>query len=268
MRFFATMPVFADMPRRLARLSAGRPHPAPATGSAVRRLGGAILAAALALCAGPGLANDGPIDLTGGGAAAPASAEPAETAALGPMSAQQIVTRANAYFNGMRSFSGAFVQVNEDGRRYPGKLMVERPGKMRFDYDPPARLLIVSDGSTVAVIDERLKTKDRYGIDQTPLKFLVQDEISLARDLKLIRARADEDIATLLLEDRATFGGTSRIRLVFDRERFELREWTVTDAQGVKTTVRLQNVKSGMDIADKNFRIGSEDLLLKLQNTD
>ncbi len=88
---------------------------------------------------------------------------------------------------------------------------------MRFDYAPPARVLIVSDGSQVAIIDERLRTKDRYPISQTPLKFLLRDQIDLAKDVKVLRAKADDSIATVTVEDKTTFGGTSRITLQFDR---------------------------------------------------
>jgi outer membrane lipoprotein-sorting protein len=239
----------------------------------------AALSCALATLT-PALAQDGPIDITSKGSAAksgPAKVkadpkakptDPAMTASTGPMSAGEIIKRANGYFNSMNSFSGDFVQTGEDGRRYKGKLMVERPGKMRFDYDPPAKVLILSDGTTVAIIDERLKTKDRYPLDQTPLKFLVQQRVDLGRDLKLIRAKADDQTASVLVEDKTTFGGTSRVNLVFDRATFSLTGWSVTDAQGTKTTVQVANITTGQNLSDKNFKIGNEDLLFKDNNSD
>jgi outer membrane lipoprotein-sorting protein len=206
-------------------------------------------------------AQDAPLDITSKGAAAKkgpadvksnAAADPDATAAITPL-------------NGMDSFVGDFVQTNEDGRRYKGKLMVERPGKMRFDYAPPARVLIISDGSTVAVVDERLRTKDRYPIGQTPLKFLLENQISLSKDMKLIRAKADDSEASITVEDKTTFGGTSRITLLFNRATFDLTGWRVVDGQGTTTAVSVANIRKGANVSDKNFVITNEDMLLKLQ---
>jgi outer membrane lipoprotein-sorting protein len=231
--------------------------------------GGIVLLAALAL---PAQAQNQPIDLTGGaalkkdsGKAKAGAPDPQSTQAIA-LTPQQIVQRANAYFNGMDSFAGDFVQTNEDGRRYKGKLIVVRPGKMRFDYAPPARILILSDGSTVAVVDERLRTKDRYPIGQTPLKFLLQDQINLSRDTRLVRAKVDQDAASITIEDKTTFGGTSRITMLFEPETFTLQGWRVTDGQGTTTEVAVTNLKRGVKVADKAFEITNEDLLLKLQS--
>jgi outer membrane lipoprotein-sorting protein len=261
----STTTVSATHPDRVRR---GRwPLAVPAT----------MLAACLVALAmsGPADAQNAPIDITSQGAAAkkpPAkvkpnakAVDPAATAALGELTPQQIVQNANGYFNGMKSFVSDFVQVNEDGRRFKGKLFVERPGKMRFDYAPPAKVVIVSDGSTVAIVDERLKTKDRYSVSETPLKFLIQKRIDLGRDLKVIRARTTDDEATILLEDKTTFGGTSRVNLMFDRQTFTLTGWSITDAQGVTTTVQVANIVTGRNIPEKTFEIGSEDLLLNMQ---
>jgi outer membrane lipoprotein-sorting protein len=234
----------------------------------------AVLAAPL-VGFGGAQAQNAPIDITSKGAAAKkgptdaksnAAPDPTATAAIAPLTPQQIVQRANAYFNGMNSFIGDFEQTNEDGRRYKGKLMVEKPGKMRFDYAPPARVLIISDGSTVAVVDERLRTKDRYPIGQTPLKFLLEDQINLSKDMKLIRAKADNNEASITVEDKTTFGGTSRITMLFNAATFDLTGWRVVDGQGTTTAVSVANIRKGGKLNDKNFEITNEDMLLKLQN--
>jgi outer membrane lipoprotein-sorting protein len=231
------------------------------------------LAAALAgalIVAGAAFAQNAPLDLSPDAPSnkkkpAAQAEDPASTQSLEPLTPKQIVQRANAYFNGMDSFVGDFVQTNEDGRRYKGKLMVERPGKMRFDYAPPAKVLILSDGSTVAVVDERLRTKDRYPIGQTPLKFLLEDQINISKDMKLVRAKAADGEASITVEDKTTFGGTSRITILFDEETFALTGWRVTDGQGVTTQVAVSNIKRGVNLAEKNFEITDEDIFLKLQ---
>src|SRR5690606_26135060 len=86
-------------------------------------------------------------------AAAPAAAA---SRADAPLDAREIVRRANAYFNGLTYLTGDFAQIGADGRRYSGRLFVQRPGKLRFEYRPPSPLEVISDGSSVVVRDRKL----------------------------------------------------------------------------------------------------------------
>ena len=126
--------------------------------------------------------------------------------------------------------------------RSDGKLYVQRPGRLRFEYARPATLEIIADGTSVAVRDRKLATQDVYFISQTPLKFLLKEKIDIAKDTQILDVKADERSVMILIEDKASFGGTSRIRLVFDVANFSLRQWTVTDPQGYETIVSLFNV--------------------------
>ena len=135
-----------------------------------------------------------------------------------------------------------FVQIGPDGTRSEGQLYVERPGRMLFRFAPPARLEIVADGRSVAVRDQKLDTQDLYFIAQTPLKFLLADHIDIAKDTTVKRVTIDDNAATIEIEDKATFGGTAEIALVFDPDTFALKQWTVLDPQGFQTVVTLFNV--------------------------
>ena len=159
-----------------------------------------------------------------------------------PMDPATAVQKANAYFNAATSMTGDFVQIGPDGRRSEGKLFVQRPGRLRFEYAPPSTLEIVADGLSVAVHDRKTATKDIYFISQTPLKFLLKDQIDLTRDVKIIDVKSEPTAVTILVEDKATFGGTSQIRLVFDPAKFTLKQWQVTDPQGFDTVVSLFNI--------------------------
>ena len=88
------------------------------------------------------------------------------------------------------TLAGDFVQIGGDGRRLAGKLYLQRPGKIRFEYDAPATIEVVADGSSVAVRDRKLATQDLYSIAQTPLKFLLRDRIDLGQDIRDRRRRA------------------------------------------------------------------------------
>lgn len=163
------------------------------------------------------------------------------------MDSATAIQKANAYFNANATMVADFVQLGADGRRTVGKLYVQRPGRMRFEYARPATLEIIADGTSVAIRDRKLATQDVYFIGQTPLKFLLKERIDLARDTKILDVKTDDRSVSILVEDKATFGGTSRIRLVFDASNFNLKQWTVTDPQGYETLVSLSNI----DLAQK-----------------
>jgi outer membrane lipoprotein-sorting protein len=196
-----------------------------------------------------------PIDLnppakaTAAPQAAPAGkkAVAATNPTAGPFNPYVAIEKANAYFNNAATMVGDFVQVGADGRRSEGKLYVQRPGRLRFEYAQPASLEVVADGTKVAIRDRKLSTQDLYFIQQTPLKFLLKDKIDLAKDTKVLDVTNDPNNTTIIIEDGTTLGGTSKIRLMFDPATYQLKQWLVTDPQGYDTLVSLYN----MDFKEK-----------------
>jgi outer membrane lipoprotein-sorting protein len=176
-------------------------------------------------------------------------------AAVDPANPAAVVERANAYFNGVSTLTGGFVQIGADGRKIGGKLYLAKPGRLRFDYDQPSPLEVVADGTSVAVRDRKLATQDLYFISQTPLKFLLREKIDLARDLTVTDVAADPGGVRISLEDRSTLGGTSRIVLYFDEAMKTLSQWRITDPQGYQTTVVLSNLQRGRPIDGMMFVI-------------
>ena len=159
-----------------------------------------------------------------------------------PFNPYTAIEKANAYFNNAATMVGDFVQVGADGRRSEGKLYVQRPGRLRFEYAQPASLEVIADGTKVAIRDRKLSTQDLYFIQQTPLKFLLKDKIDLAKDTKVLDVTNDPNNTTIVIEDGTTLGGTSKIRLMFDPSSYQLKQWLVTDPQGYDTLVSLYNV--------------------------
>lgn len=179
-----------------------------------------------------------------------------------------LLAQANAYFNGINTLTGNFVQIGADGRRIGGKLTLVKPGRLRFDYDQPSPLEVVADGTSVAVRDRKLNTQDLYFIAQTPLKFLLREKIDLARDLTVTDVASDPGSVRISLEDRATLGGTSKIQLFFDAEMKTLSQWRITDPQGYVTTVTLSNLQKGKSVDGSLFFINygrSEDKAMQQQ---
>ncbi len=185
----------------------------------------------------------------------PGSTAPAGPVAAAPLGEKAIIEKINAYLNSFQSLQGDFSQTGADGRRYEGKLYLQRPGRLRFEYKPPATIEVVADGSSVSVRDRKLATQDLYLIAQTPLKFLTKDKIDVARDLKVLRSGQTGDVLRIVLEDKATLGGTSRITLHYDHVANALRQWIVLDPQGYETSVSVFNLDTQRRPDSKLFAI-------------
>jgi outer membrane lipoprotein-sorting protein len=176
--------------------------------------------------------------------AAPSSA-PTPTSPPGPRTPEEALDRVNAYFNSLDVMSAYFVQKNPNGQQAEGTLSMRRPGQFHFAYAPPSTLEVVSDGRNVAIRDKKLGTNDVYPVGQTPLKFLVQDNIDLSRDTKVRDVQVGRDgMVTVRFDDSATLGGTSKITLRFDSRANALKQWTIIDAQGYETSVTLSGLNA------------------------
>lgn len=211
----------------------------------------------------PAATGAAPMRLNTDAATTPArtQAPPTDGQAAGPLSEDAALERVNTYMNSFRTMIADFTQLGADGRKYEGKLYIQRPGRMRFEYRPPATIEVVSDGTTVAVRDKRLATQDNYLIGQTPLKFLLKEQIDLKRDVKVMRVTSSPDMIRVTVEDRATLGGTSRITLHYDPKANRLRQWVIIDPQGYETSVQVANLDTGRRPDPELFKINLERIL-------
>lgn len=198
--------------------------------------------------AGSGDAAKAAVTATAAAAAAPQK----------PLDRAEAIKRAEASLNGSPVLTADFVQIGGDGRRAEGRLFVHKVGRMRFEYAQPATMEVVSDGITVAVRDRKLNTQDLYFIAQTPLKFLLNEKIDLEKDVKLLDVVIDDAGAAITIEDKATLGGTSKIKLIFDPKSFELKQWQVSDPQGYETLVSLFNIDRDSAPDPKLFKIAKD----------
>lgn len=132
---------------------------------------------------------------------------------------QTVLARANSALNDLQQVSGKFIQVGPDGSRAEGRIFLQRPGKMRFEYDPPSELQIISDGFWVAIQDRKLKTTEKYPLATTPLKLILASDVDLARDAYVRDVNTQEGFVTLTLQERAGEADGSLI-LIFDSETF------------------------------------------------
>jgi outer membrane lipoprotein-sorting protein len=166
----------------------------------------------------------------------------------------QALTEINSYFNGIKTMRGEFVQFGPDGSRTQGRFAIQRPGKVRFFYDAPSNLDIISDGKSVAVRDRRLATQDIWPLDRTPLRFLLDDSIDLTTDGKVTDVDVQPDVVSVTLEESNAFGD-GRLTLLFDAQTKQLKQWNVVDAKGQETSVSIYNVTTGVAVEPDLFTI-------------
>jgi len=155
-----------------------------------------------------------------------------------------LLERVSAYLNSIRTMQSGFIQIGPDGGVDQGVLYIEKPGRIRFQYNPPSPVLIVATGGSVYVHNARLNTVDRYSLSDTPLGLLLNEKIDLARNRSVIGVQ-ERDGAIIVNARTSTNRNTSNITLVFSSGNMELRQWTVRDNQGGDTTVALQNPQFG-----------------------
>lgn len=131
--------------------------------------------------------------------------------------------------------------------------MLERPGKVRFDYDDPSPQRLVADGRSVAVGNRKLGTWDLYPLAKTPLKLLLASRISLS-DRRVREVSGQTGLVSVTLADPNLFGNAT-VEVMFDRKSGELRQWTVTDAQKKQTSVVVYDIRTGLSFQSSDFRI-------------
>jgi outer membrane lipoprotein-sorting protein len=157
---------------------------------------------------------------------------------------QEILENISGYFNSFRTMQGNFIQFGPHGEQSEGVFYISRPGKIRFHYKPPVKLDVISDGRNVVVRDNRAKTQDFYPLKKTPLRYLLAADIDLTSDKLVSEVREEPDLFSIVIVEKSTFVD-GKLTLIFDRKTSELKQWIVTDAQGLNTAVAIYDIATG-----------------------
>jgi outer membrane lipoprotein-sorting protein len=161
---------------------------------------------------------------------------------------------ANRSLNSVQRLQSRFMQTSPGGARASGVLYLERPGRMRFQYDPPATMLIVSDGNVVYLRDTELRTTERTPLRSTPLNLILGQSINLERDARVLRvSRAGPWLMVTARDRRGQTDG--QITLQFHGPNAELRSWDVIDATGARTRVSLTDITRPASLDRSLFRL-------------
>ena len=165
----------------------------------------------------------------------------------------------SAYLNTIHVLKSGFMQLGPEGQIDQGEFLLAKPGKLRFEYNPPTPTLIVATGGNIYIKNGRLNTVDRYSISDTPLALLLSDNV----DLKSNQAVTGIDIRPdALVVHARTFNNRQQqgvITMVFSNPQIELRQWTVKDNQGGTTMVALRNPEPGAAVDEALFTVPAKD---------
>ncbi len=159
------------------------------------------------------------------------------------------------YLNSFQTASGAFTQINDDGTISQGRILIKRPGRVRFEYQPPEDMLVVADGDTVGIIDGKSNDGPQgYPLNRTPLSIILARNVDLTRARMVTGHTSDGKTTTVRAQDpeHPEYGS---IELVFTAAPTELRQWVINDSGGSQTTVILGDLKTGVRIGNDSFDI-------------
>ncbi len=172
---------------------------------------------------------------------------------------QAAIAAVEDYLNDVTSLQGRFVQVSESGETSAGRFFMRKPGRARFEYDPPSPYLIVADGSFVVLKDESLDTVDRIPLGRTPLKIVLSKDLDLEDDAEVRTITREDGYLTVTVAD-AKGEVEGELTLLFTEPRLELRQWVVRDAAGRSTVVALSDTRRGGRLDPRLFVAPDRDL--------
>lgn len=162
------------------------------------------------------------------------------------------------YLNGLTTVETDFTQVNSDGTISTGKIFIQRPGRVRFEYAPPDRSLVIAGAGQVGIFDAKSnQPPERYPLKQTPLNLILAADVNLGQADMVIGHREDGTSTRVLAQD-PEYPEYGTIELVFTSDPVELRQWVITDDLGSQTTVILGELTKGGELKPSLFDITAE----------
>ena len=162
------------------------------------------------------------------------------------------------YLNGLTTVEADFTQVNSDGTVSTGRIFIKRPGRVRFEYNPPDKALVLAGGQQVAIFDGKSNVPpEQYPLKRTPLNLILAANVNLGKAKMVVGHTADATTTRVKAQDpeNPEYG---TIELVFSADPVELRQWVITDDLGSQTTVILGEMKKGGSMGEAMFSITRE----------
>ena len=167
---------------------------------------------------------------------------------------QASVSKINAYFNSFKTLRGELVQTSPRGRTAKGVFFIAKPGKLRFEVEPPTPYIMASDGKWLTLTNKKMNKGDQFPLSKTPLRLLVSNQLDLLKEADVVSFAQDGGITTIALSDKKG-SMPGQIVLVFDEAQDALQQWIIIDGKGQRTTVELANIEKDVKINPKLFNV-------------
>lgn len=180
------------------------------------------------------------------------AAAPPEPARLAPKD-KAVIADIEDFLNGITTLEAGFVQLTAQGNYARGKFYLKRPGRMRFEYDPPLPYLLVSDGTWFIYVDKKLEQVTYLPLKKTPADLLLRESFSFSDGLVITRFERGPGTIQIDIADQND-ADLGRVTMTFVREPLTLRSWTVRDPQGQRIQVTLMNPLYGLQLDNDLFR--------------
>lgn len=163
------------------------------------------------------------------------------------------IARVEAYLNGLTTIRARFVQTAHNGAVAEGTAWIWRPGRMRFEYEPPEPLLLVADAGQFMMYDREMRQPTTVPVGTTPLGVLLRPTIRLSGDVTVTRVERERGLLGVSLY-RTGEPSEGQITLIFNADPMQLRQWVVVDAQGRATRVVLSRIETGLRFEARLFQ--------------
>lgn len=197
---------------------------------------------------------DTPSDGAAQAAPEDATAPIADPTYVSPTERRAILKAAAGALGAVETAKGRFIQIDPTGQRAVGSFALQRPGRMRFDYDAPVPILIAADGATVAVRDDELETVDRVPLAATPLNLLLDDQLDFETEAEVMRVTKANGQVAITMRDR-TGEADGELTLYLDSASYDLMGWRTLDGNDRLTFVELRDVDTGVKLNPRLFII-------------
>lgn len=165
---------------------------------------------------------------------------------------KQDIARIEQYFNNIKTLQARFIQLSPNGRFAQGNLYINRPGKLRFEYDEPVPYLLIADGNQVIFYDKKLNTPSYIPLGSTPLEFLLAPQVKLTNGVIVQEIARDPGVIRVTLQQKGK-ESDGAVQITFSDRPFAVKKWTLIDKQGQAIHVAILEPKFDLDLDPKLF---------------
>ncbi|WP_370400050.1 LolA family protein [Sulfitobacter sp. JB4-11] len=163
----------------------------------------------------------------------------------------------SGYLNKLQTAQGEFTQINDDGSISTGTIYIKRPGKVRFEYNPPESALVVAGSNTVVIFDKKSnQPAETYPLSRTPLSIILARNVDLGQ-ARMVTGHDYDGTATIVTAQDPENAQYGNIQMKFTGNPVELRQWIINDGNGSQTTVVLGDLQTGGTLPNSLFDVGT-----------